>query len=106
MGLIADTPRPPYFAVIFTSLRNAGDLGYEEMSKRMAELVADTPGFLGLESAREEVGITVSYWKDLESIKKWKHHSDHLQAQRQGKEKWYSRYKVRISKVDRDYSFE
>ncbi len=72
MTLIATTPEPPYYAVIFTSIRTEGDNGYSAMANKMVELASQQPGFLGLESAREDVGITVSYWKDLDSIKKWK----------------------------------
>ena len=103
MSLIAKTPKPPYYAVIFTSHRTDGDNGYSHMSDRMVELASKQPGFLGIESAREDVGVTVSYWSDLESIKQWKANADHKEAQRLGHEKWYSTFKARISKVERDY---
>ncbi len=72
MSLIAKTPKPPYYAVIFTSLRTEGDNGYGEMAAEMVELASKQAGFLGVESAREDIGITISYWTDLESIKSWK----------------------------------
>jgi len=100
---IAGTPEPPYYAVIFTSLRTPGDKGYGAMSEKMLELAEQQPGFLGIESARENIGITVSYWSDLESIRNWKNHPEHLQAQKSGYETWYSCYKTRISRVERDY---
>lgn len=103
MSSIADTPKPPYYAVIFTSLRTDGDAGYSEMAEKMVELAAKQPGFLGVESAREDIGITVSYWADLESIKQWKENIEHRKAQTAGREKWYSSFKTRIAKVDRDY---
>lgn len=103
MSLIAHTPKPPYYAVIFTSHRTEGDNGYGQMANRMVELASKQPGFLGVESAREEVGITVSYWSDLESIKRWKANAEHLAAQKLGREQWYSTFKTRISKVERDY---
>lgn len=105
MSTIASTPKPPYYAVIFTSLRTDGDNGYADMATEMVELAAQQPGFLGIESAREELGITVSYWSDLESIRNWKTNAEHLQAQRLGREQWYASFKVRISKVERDYGF-
>ena len=105
MNLIAQTPPPPYYAVIFTSHRTAGDQGYGVMAAKMVELAAQQSGFLGVESAREDVGITVSYWADLDSIKAWKANLEHQNAQRIGHEKWYSSFKVRISKVERDYGF-
>jgi heme-degrading monooxygenase HmoA len=91
--------------VIFTSLRTEGDSSYGEMANRMVELVSKQPGFLGVESARENVGITVSYWSDLESIKRWTANAEHEEAQRLGHEKCYSSFKTRISKVERDYGF-
>jgi len=103
MSLIAITPKPPYYAVIFTSTRTAGDKGYAEIAERMAELAAQQSGFLGVESARENVGITVSYWTDLSAIKAWKANVEHLGAQKTGRKLWYESFKVRISKVERDY---
>ena len=103
MPNIANTPKPPYYAVIFTSHRKEGDNGYGQMASRMIELASEQPGFLGVESARDDIGITVSYWSDIESIKQWKENAEHQEAQKMGHEKWYSTFKVRISKVERDY---
>lgn len=101
--MIANTPEPPYYAVIFTSLKSKDNEGYDDMAERMMELVSQQEGFLGMESARNDVGITVSYWKDSESIKKWKQNAEHLSAQQLGKAQWYKKFKVRIAKVERDY---
>jgi heme-degrading monooxygenase HmoA len=104
---IASTPTPPYYAVIFTSVRNMEpDDGYGEMAEPMAQLAARQPGYLGMETARESVGITVSYWSDLGAIRAWKKDVDHLAAQRLGRERWYAAYRVRIARVERDYGFE
>ncbi|MDX1810099.1 MAG: antibiotic biosynthesis monooxygenase [Sulfurospirillaceae bacterium] len=103
MSLIAPTPEPPYYAVIFTSIRTYGDNGYNKMAAKMVQLALRQPGFLGIESARADVGITVSYWKDLESIKNWKANIAHLEAQKLGHKMWYSSFKTRISRVERDY---
>jgi heme-degrading monooxygenase HmoA len=115
---IATTPRPPYYAVIFSSTRNHHlaaeadssngnhhDEEYRHVGQRMAELAAHAEGYLGAESVRDGVmGLTVSYWKDLESIQAWKNHSEHLMAQEMGKKHWYSAYTTRICRVERDYS--
>ena len=103
MSLIANTPEPPYYAVIFTSHRTEGDQGYGAMAERMVALASEQPGFLGVEAAREDVGITVSYWSDLESIKHWKANLEHQEAQKLGHETWYSTFKTRIARVERDY---
>lgn len=102
---IAMTPAAPYYAVIFTSIRTEGDDGYGSMSEAMAASAAHQPGFLGVESAREEVGITVSYWESLEAISAWKQDAAHLVAQRLGRENWYAAYKTRICRVEREYEF-
>ncbi|KXO00721.1 JEMB protein [Aequorivita aquimaris] len=95
----------PYYAVIFTSVQTENIEGYSEMATLMENLAKQQPGFLEIESARNEIGITVSYWQSLESIKKWKENLDHLTAQKKGREQWYSYYKVRVCKVERDYEF-
>lgn len=103
MSELANTPEPPYYAVIFSSHRTDGDNGYAAMADRMVELAAQQPGFLGMESAREDLGITVSYWESPEAIRNWKQNAEHREAQRRGHEQWYSGFKVRVAKVERDY---
>lgn len=103
MSDIANTPKPPYYAVIFSSHRTDSDNGYGEMAERMAELAAQQPGYLGMESAREGLGITVSYWESLEAIRNWKQNAEHQEAQRLGHQQWYSSFRVRIAKVEREY---
>ena len=103
--MIAQTPEPPYYAVIFTSLRTEGDDGYGAMSDEMLELASRQDGFLGMESARNEIGITISYWQTQEAIKNWKANTRHLLAQKYGREKWYTKYKVRVCNIQRDYEF-
>ena len=95
-----------YYAVIFTSERTEIEEGYAEMAILMEDLAKKQDGFLGIESARNEIGITVSYWKDLESIKKWKQNMEHLVAQQKGRSDWYNSYTTRICLVEREYSFK
>lgn len=104
--MITNTPSPPYFAVIFTSVLDEEPQNYSEMADLMVSLASEQEGFLGIESARNEVGITVSYWRDLDAIKTWKAQTDHQVAQQKGRSDWYTRYSVRIAKVERDYHFE
>jgi len=100
---IASTPAPPYTAVIFTSLRTAGDNGYAAAAERMEELAAQQPGYLGIESARDGVGITVSYWATEADGRAWKRVVEHADAQRRGRDEWYSEYVVRVATVTREY---
>lgn len=101
---LAGTPDPPYVAVIFTSIR-AGeeDDGYSTTDTAMSRLATRQPGYLGVDSAREQIGITVSYWRDEASARSWKQVAGHTVAQRRGRERWYSDYRVHIAHVVRAY---
>ncbi len=102
-------PEPPYYAVVFTSQMETGvEAEYEKTAKDMVALAKKQPGFLGLETARGEdgLGITVSYWDNLESIQAWKENAEHVVAQRQGREKFYKRYSIRVAKVEREFSYK
>ena len=101
--MISKTPKPPYYAVIFTSTLKKDDPEYHNTAVRMVELAEDQDGFLGIESARDELGISVSYWRDLDSIKKWKAHAEHRLAQEKGKKDWYATYMTRIALVEKEY---
>lgn len=106
---IASTPNPPYYSVIFTSRRTHGDDdAYAAAAVRMLELAAEQDGYLGVESVRDAngVGITVSYWRDLDSIRRWHEVAEHREAQANGRLRWYERFAVRVCKVERDYDFE
>jgi heme-degrading monooxygenase HmoA len=103
MTAIANTPAPPYYAVIFSSLRTSIESGYADMAERMVALAAEQPGFLGIESAREGLGITVSYWESLDAISNWKHHAAHQVAQQLGRQAWYADFRVRVARVEREY---
>jgi heme-degrading monooxygenase HmoA len=94
--------------VIFTSLRTEEDNSYEAMAQAMEESASRQDGFLGIDGVRDGtgLGITVSYWRDLAAIAAWKQAADHLFAQKLGRERWYSAYRVRIARVERSYSFE
>lgn len=104
--MISQTPPPPYYAVIFSNIRTDIEEGYEAMAEEMVRLAELQPGYLGHESVRDGLGITISYWENLEAIKSWKANTDHLVAQKYGREKWYASYKTRIALVERDYGFE
>ncbi|MCP5052830.1 MAG: antibiotic biosynthesis monooxygenase [bacterium] len=104
----ANTPDPPYYAVIFTNQRTElDDDGYNKTAETIARLASDQPGYLGIESVRnpDGFGVTISYWKSLEDIKNWKANSTHQSVQKKGQEKWYDHYTVRVCKVEKQYSF-
>jgi heme-degrading monooxygenase HmoA len=102
MSKIANTPKPPYYAVIFTSVRTEGDNGYAEAARRALEIARQQPGFLGYEAARVDIGISVSYWESLEAIQAWRAHPEHRKVQEM-EALWYGESRIRVSKVERDY---
>ena len=104
--MIVDNLQAPYYAVIFTTLLENDIEGYLETATRMEDLAKLQEGYLGIESARSEVGITVSYWKNLNNIFAWKNNIEHTEARNLGREKWYKKYQLRICKVEREYGFE
>jgi heme-degrading monooxygenase HmoA len=104
----AETPEPPYWAVIFTSTRHdprAAEAGYDDTALRMLELAHRQPGFLGVETVEGGLGITISYWQDEESIRGWKAEAEHLVAQQRGRAEWYERFELRVARVERAYGF-
>ncbi|MGG6230797.1 antibiotic biosynthesis monooxygenase family protein [Tenacibaculum sp. SDUM215027] len=104
--MIVDNLKPPYYAVIFSTTLSDDTEGYYEMAEKMENLAKKQEGYLGIESARSDVGITVSYWESLEAITKWKNNIEHTEARNIGRERWYKKYQLRISKVEREYGFE
>ncbi|HEY4259291.1 MAG TPA: antibiotic biosynthesis monooxygenase [Schlesneria sp.] len=109
MDPIASTPLPPYYAVIFTSLkREVDDVDYGITAQRMVELASAQPGYLGMEHVGDSAGaaITISYWSSLEAIENWRQDGEHLQAQDDGRTKWYEHYFLRICRVERDAEFK
>lgn len=106
--MFANTPNPPYYAVIFTSTRTDVDAGYGEAAQRMVDLASDQPGFLGVESARGEdgLGITVSYWQSEAAILAWKQHAEHTDARTTGRAQWYQHFITRVAHVQRAYAFD
>ena len=102
-------PPAPYYAVIFSSTLADDAEGYSTMADRMVALAKEQEGFLGVESAArtsEGFGITVSYWRDLESIKQWKAQSEHAAAQRMGRDAFYRSYRLRVARIEREYGFD
>jgi heme-degrading monooxygenase HmoA len=103
--MFANTPEPPYYAVIFASQRTGGDQGYEAVAARMVELAATQPGYLGIESVRDSsgFGISVSYWASEAAIRNWKANAEHLAAQERGSSTWYDGFQLRVARVERAY---
>jgi heme-degrading monooxygenase HmoA len=106
MPFVARTPKPPYYAVVFTSINAEVDhTEHTEMYQRMVARAETYPGYLGIEPARnaDGTGVAVVYWRDLDSIAAFARDAEHRIAKQKGREIWYSHYLIRICKVERDY---
>lgn len=103
--MIVSNLQPPYYAVIFTTLLSDNTTDYIKTAERMEVLAKEQKGYLGIESARSDLGITVSYWKDLDAITQWKNNIEHTEVRNRGRKQWYQQYQLRICKVEREYGF-
>ncbi|GAB7256685.1 antibiotic biosynthesis monooxygenase family protein [Polaribacter sp. OB-PA-B3] len=104
--MIIDNLKTPYYAVVFSTILTDNVEGYEAIANKMELLAKKQPGYLGVESARNSIGVTVSYWSSLEAITAWKNNVEHIEARELGRSKWYKKYRLRICKVEREYGFE
>lgn len=103
--MLIETPVPPYYTVIFSSIRTEVEEGYTELNDELWLDAQKLDGFIGADSVRKDdgEGITTLYFKDMETIHQWAKYQKHIRAKELGKEKWYKDYKVRIGKIEREY---
>lgn len=88
------------YAVIFKAKVRDVDEEYFSMAKKMRKMAFEDYGCIDFISVCEEnTEISISYWKDLESIKIWKEDKEHLKAQELGKTKWYESYTIEITEI-------
>ena len=104
--MIISTPPTPYYAVIFTSILDEHDPEYFRLNDMLRQQAEKLDGFLGEDSARNDYGISISYWKDLDSIQQWRQNADHQWAKQKGRKDFYKEYKIRIALVEREYVFK
>lgn len=102
----AQTPAPPYYAVIFSALRTSVTDGYAEAGERMFARASRLPGFLGAQALSSSDGFEMSvlYFTDLASIRDWKEDAEHLAVQERARREWYAHYQIRVARVERAYS--
>ena len=95
--------------VIFRSrLSPDDDSGeYPVMAPRILELAKQSPGFVSFQSFSGEGGdrLSVIEFESLEAVDTWRNHPEHREAQRLGKERFYSEYHLQVCEQVRSYSF-
>lgn len=104
--MIALTPEPPYYAVIFSSYLKNNLYDYEETFEKLMQIAGEIDGFIGMESVRNDFGISISYWKDKSSIEEWKENFEHIIAKKRGKQEWYKNYSLKIARVEYEKNFK
>ena len=99
---------PPYYAVVFTTVRTDDQSGYRETNARMEQLVKDVPGYLGMDHAQNPggLGITVAYFRDEDALTRWRTDLEHRAAQKRGRDSWYQSYTLHVAKVERSHTFK
>ena len=94
------------YVVIFRAKVAKLDADYQKAVARLRELAFTAFGCVDFVSMNEgDSELTLSYWRDEDSIRKWKAHSEHVLAQELGREKWYGSYSVQVAEIRREYQF-
>ena len=94
--------------LIRTQLRDDVDLAvYEALDAHMYALVQRISGFLSAKTYHSEDGDQISLirFASLEALRVWKEHPEHREAQRRGREEFFSAYDIEICEVTRAYDF-
>jgi heme-degrading monooxygenase HmoA len=95
--------------VIFRSrLRDEGKAEYAELAPRMLELARTMPGFVSFERFTADDGerLALIAFESLEDVKRWRQHPDHREAQRLGRERFFSEFSLTVAEQVRSYSFD
>jgi heme-degrading monooxygenase HmoA len=81
---------------------------YIQIASELKPLLSDTPGFISIErfQSLNTPGkiLSLSWWKDEDSVAGWKRNVMHQAAQQEGKQSIFSFYRIRVASVFRDYS--
>lgn len=91
---------------IFRSrLRLENQEAYERVAVRMDELAHKMPGFVAIKTFTAPDGERVSIveFESEETHNAWRQHPEHREAQRLGREQFYSEFKLQVCKLDRAY---
>jgi heme-degrading monooxygenase HmoA len=95
--------------VVFRSRLKPGiEKEIEGTDARMAELAATMPGFVSYRqyASTDGEGVAVVEFESLEMAAAWRAHPEHREAQRLGRERWFTEYRITVCDAVRDYSFK
>ena len=82
---------------------------YFELAAELKPLLEEQPGFIAIERFQSlndsQKYLSISSWESEEAIKNWRENIEHQQAQYAGKTSIFSKYRIRVAEVVRDYDF-
>ena len=98
------------YGIIFEVWPHAsGKERYFELAAQLKTILATQPGFISVERFQSLIDegklLSLSFWESEEAIMGWRVQLDHIQAQKEGKEKLFRAYRIRVVEVRRDYDF-
>jgi heme-degrading monooxygenase HmoA len=83
---------------------------YLDIAAKLKPMLVDFDGFISVErfaSLQDPNKIlSLSFWRDEQSIEKWRNNIMHRDGQSSGLKHIFSDYRIRIGQVMRDYGFE
>jgi heme-degrading monooxygenase HmoA len=99
----------PDIAVIFELTPAPGrKQEYLDLAAGLAEEVSKFDGFISIERfesiSRPGNFVSLSFWRDEESVRKWRNVQKHREAQAKGRGGVFTKYRLRVAQVMRDYT--
>ena len=97
------------YAVIFEVYpKESGKEEYLNIASNLRSILENRPGFISIERFQSLTSegkiLSLSFWEDEDSIVGWRNLVEHRNAQRQGKNKLFKSYRIRVAEVKRDYT--
>jgi len=88
-------------------LRSDAGPGYSAKADEMLALARSMPGFVQFRAYEADDGerLALIWWQDETSLRAWRDHPDHREAQRLGREQWYASYELEVTTVERSSHF-
>ncbi len=90
---------------VFRSRLNAQFQGeYQKSAARMSELVRSLAGYVSHKGFTADDGerVTIVEFDSEEGLKAWAAHPEHVEAKKQGRQMFFSEYRVQVCNVVRD----
>jgi heme-degrading monooxygenase HmoA len=103
-----ETDRAALCITVFRSRIRAEHLGdYAPTAERMEHLAERMPGFVSIKTFAADDGERVSIveFASCETSAAWREHVEHREAQRLGRERFYSEFRIQVCTCVREVSF-